>query len=143
VANISNKKPSRRDAAYYKQRQRNRVFSELVNFFSEEAEQGRITKKELADSVGKDPSQISRWFAAPSNFELDTLSDLLLAMGAEMDHRIVRFRDRVKPNYAHPLVARAINQGTSATNTVPSPSIRMKPQTATSKEDASVKVVPG
>ena len=143
MANTLNNKPSRRDVAYYKQRQKNRVFTELVRFFAEEAERGSITKKDLADAVGKDPSQISRWFAAPSNFELDTLSDLLLAMGAEMDHRIVRFSDRAKPNYAHPLVARTINQGISATNTVRSPSIRMKTQTETSKEDVSVKVVAG
>jgi hypothetical protein len=58
----------------------------------------------LAELLAKDPSQITRWLSAPSNFELDTLSDILLALGAEMDHRIVRFGDRIKPNYAHPLI---------------------------------------
>ncbi|HTO66035.1 MAG TPA: helix-turn-helix transcriptional regulator [Bradyrhizobium sp.] len=96
--------PSRRDVAYYRQRQKNRVFTDLVAFFADEAERTGITKKELSDLIGKDPAQITRWFSAPSNFELDTLSDVLLALGAEMDHRIVRFSDRSPSNYIHPLV---------------------------------------
>lgn len=94
-------KARKRDAAYYRQRQKNRVFTELAKFFAEEAESRGITKKDLAEALNKDPSQITRWLAAPSNFELDTLSDILLALGAEMDHRIVRFSDRPKPNYIH------------------------------------------
>ncbi|MDP1547854.1 MAG: helix-turn-helix transcriptional regulator [Anaerolineales bacterium] len=94
----------RRDRAYYRQRQKNRVFTELVQFVADEAERRGITKRELAEVVERDPAQITRWLSAPSNFELDTLSDILLALGAEMDHRIVRFSDRAKPNDVHPLV---------------------------------------
>lgn len=94
----------RRDRAYYRQRQKNHVFMELVQFFADEAERRGITKKDLAEAVARDPAQITRWLSAPSNFELDTLSDILLALGAEMDHRIVRFSDRAKPNEIHPLL---------------------------------------
>ena len=92
----------RRDIAYYRRRQQNRVFALLAKFFADEAEAGRISKKALADRLGKDPAQITRWLSEPKNFELDTLSDLLLAMDAELDHNIVRFCERVKPNYVHP-----------------------------------------
>jgi transcriptional regulator with XRE-family HTH domain len=106
MENISKTNPMRRrDVAYYRQRQKNRVFTELVQFFAEEAERRGVTKKDLAAALSKDPSQITRWLSAPSNFELDTLSDLLLALDAEMDHRIVRFADRPKQNYKHPLIA--------------------------------------
>lgn len=104
--------PKKRERAYYRQRQKNRVFTELVKFFAEEAERRGISKKELATVLEKDPAQITRWLSSPSNFELDTLSDLLLALGAEMDHRIVRFEERVEPNYVHPLIA---STGASAT----------------------------
>lgn len=100
----------RRDVAYYRQRQKNRVFTSLVEFFAEEAERRGVTKKQLAEALSKDPAQITRWLSAPSNFELDTLSDLLLALDAELDHRIVRFCDRAKPNYTHPLIARNLGQ---------------------------------
>jgi hypothetical protein len=89
-----NRPLKRRDIAYYRQRQKNRVFTALAAFFADEARQGNVTKKELAIRLGRDPAQITRWLSAPSNFELDTLSDILLAMGAEMDHEIVRFQDR-------------------------------------------------
>lgn len=102
----TDKKIGRRDRSYYRQRQRNRVFSELAKFFSEEAARTGITKKELATALDKDPAQITRLLSGPTNLELDTISDYLLAMGAEMDHTIVRFADRAKPNYAHPAVAR-------------------------------------
>ena len=98
-----NNKLSRRDVAYYRRRQQNRLFAQVASFFAEEAANGRITRKEIADKLSKNPSQITRWLSGPSNFELDTLSDILLTMGAELDHRIVRFSDRVKPNFSHHL----------------------------------------
>ena len=105
MVDTSKKELKRRDIAYYRRRQQNRVFTALAEIFEEEAEKGATSKKELAAILGKDPSQITRWFAGPSNLELDTISDILLAMGAEMDHRVVRFSERTKPNYVHPLLA--------------------------------------
>src|SRR4030088_13023 len=102
----------RRDVAYYRQRQKNNVFTALVEFFAEEAQRRGVTKKQLAETLSKNPSQITRWLSAPSNFELDTLSDLLLVLDAEMDYRIVRFADRLKPNYVHPLMVTTIGRQT-------------------------------
>jgi transcriptional regulator with XRE-family HTH domain len=95
---------SEREIFYYRQRQKNRVLEMLAAFFAEEAERTGITKKDIADKLIKDPAQISRWFSGPSNLTLDTISDLLLALEAEIDQRIVRFSDRAKPNYEHPLI---------------------------------------
>lgn len=107
MENISGKQLTprkKRDVAYYRQRQKNRVFGELISFLAGEMEKRGITKKDLAAALAKDPAQITRLFAGPTNFELDTISDILLAFDAEMDHRIVRFDDRPKPNYAHPTI---------------------------------------
>jgi Helix-turn-helix len=105
MVDTSKKELKRRDRAYYRRRQQNHVFAEIAGIFAEEAEKGAISKKELAEILGKNPSQITRWLAGPSNLELDTISDMLLAMGAEMDHRVVRFSERAKPNYVHPMLA--------------------------------------
>ena len=105
MASTSKKELKRRDRAYYRRRQQNHVFAAIAQLFAEEAEKGEISKKELAELLGRDPSQITRWLSAPSNFELDTISDILLALGAEMDHRVVRFAERAKSNIAHPLIA--------------------------------------
>jgi hypothetical protein len=95
---------SMRDIAYYRRRQQNRVFAEIVSFFAAEAEKGHITRKQIAEKLSKDPAQITRWLSAPSNMTIDAISDILLAMDAEMDHGICRFADRAEPNYTHPLM---------------------------------------
>jgi hypothetical protein len=132
--------PSRRDVAYYRQRQKNRVFTDLVRFYAEEAERTGITRKELSELIGKDPAQITRWLSAPSNFELDTLSDVLLALGAEMDHRIVRFSERSPSNYVHPLIrAVSVQVPEQAAKGPASNKIELKPAlTTASSSTASV-----
>ena len=102
MADTSKKELSKRDVAYYRRRQQNRVFASIAALFAEEAEKGNITKKDLAEILGRDPAQVTRWLSEPRNFELDTISDILLAMGAEMDWSAVRFADRPKANFAHP-----------------------------------------
>jgi transcriptional regulator with XRE-family HTH domain len=72
------------DIEYFRGRQRNHIFQMLVSFFLKKAEEDGLTKKRLAEILGKEPSQITRWLAGPGNLTLDTISDLLLAMGAEM-----------------------------------------------------------
>lgn len=92
---------SDRDVFYYRQRHKNRVFQSLVAFFATEAERRGLTKKDLAERLKRDPAQITRWLSSPSNLTLDTISDILLSLDAEMDHTISRFEDRPNPNYMH------------------------------------------
>lgn len=110
MENISRNAPKRaRDVFYYRQRYKNRVFARLVSFFAEEAERTGLTKKDIAERLNRDPALITRWLANPGNLTLETISDLLLALDAEPEPpEIVRFEDRLTPNYAHPLIARAI-----------------------------------
>jgi transcriptional regulator with XRE-family HTH domain len=107
VGNTSNKIVLKRarDIYYYRQRFKNRVFGRIVLFFAEEAERRGFTRKDIALSLNRDPAQVSRWLSGPSNMTLDTISDLLLAMDAEIETpKIIRFSDRSKSNYAHPLI---------------------------------------
>lgn len=121
------KKATRRDAAYYRQRQKNHVFSALVGFFQDEAQRRDITKKDWAEAMGKDPAQCTRWLTSPSNLELDTISDMLLPFEAEMEHRIVRFSEKPRRNSAHHLMrstdAGAIVKSKSPTTTSESRSV--------------------
>jgi transcriptional regulator with XRE-family HTH domain len=108
-SSIRNEPKSVRDIAYYRQRYRNRVFSKLVTFISEQAQRERLTKKDIAERLNKDPGQISRLLNQPGNLTLDTISDLLLAFDAEADPpEIFLFNDRRAANYMHPLIARAL-----------------------------------
>ncbi len=95
----------KRDIFYYRQRMKNRVFAELASFFADEAATHRITKREIAARLQCDPALITRWLSAPGNLTLETISDLLLSLNAEMDTRIVRFHERAVPNYVHPIIS--------------------------------------
>src|SRR5260370_379049 len=99
-----------RDISYYRQRYRNRVFSKLVSFITEQAQRGHVSKKDIAERLDKDPGLISRVLSQPSNLTLDTISDLLLAFDAEAEPpEIILFKDRRPSNYIHPLIARVLN----------------------------------
>lgn len=76
------------------------MFEAIVAFFGREAAAGRITKSDLARRLDKDPGLISRGLSEPKNFEIDSISDLLLAMDADMDHTVVRFDE----GDLHPLI---------------------------------------
>jgi hypothetical protein len=97
---------SDRDMFYYRQRSKNRLFETITAFFAEEAERRGITKRDIAECLKRDPAQITRWLTSPSNLTSDTISDLLLSLGAEMDYSVARFADRPAPNEMHPLIAK-------------------------------------
>ncbi len=82
MKNIS--KISQRDIRFSRRLLRNQVYSELLGLFAKKAKSENLTKSRIAIILDRDPSQITRWFAEPSNLELDTISDLLVAMGGEM-----------------------------------------------------------
>jgi len=120
-----------RDLFYYRQRSKNRLFEALTSFFAEEAERRGITRRDIADSLHRDPAQITRWLNAPSNLTLDSISDLLLSLGAEMDYRVAKFDDRPKPNEMHPLIARLIAPRVTVQNTPPGSFQRIDPAAST------------
>lgn len=98
------------ELGYSRQRFKNRVFAQLVEFFASEAERRNITQADLAVALKKDGGQLNRLLRHPSNLTLETISDLLTALDAEMDTRVVRFADRAPANYMHPLMARIKQQ---------------------------------
>lgn len=99
-----------RDLFYYRQRSKNRLFEAITSFYAEEAERRGITKKDIADALKRDPSQITRWLTMPSNLTSESISDLLFILGAEMDYTVSRFAERPKANYIHPLIASALGR---------------------------------
>lgn len=121
MASTSNKMSRPREVAFYRQRLKNRFFTALVKFFADEAYRKGVTKKDIASYLGRDPAQITRWLSAPSNMTLDTISDLLLALEAEPGRlSIERFEEKIKPNYAHPLMGDLLGRASD----VASPSLK-------------------
>lgn len=108
MENISKTPPlSKRDIHYYRERHKTRLFAEIAAFFAEEAERRGATKGYIAARLGCDPSLITRWLSVPSNLTQEAVSDILLALDAELDFPIKRFSERALPNEMHPLIAGA------------------------------------
>lgn len=119
---------SPRDLFYYRQRSKNRLFEAITSFYAEQAERRGITKKDIAESLGRDPAQITRWLTTPSNLTSDTISDLLLTLGAEMDYNVSLFADRAPANYVHPLIAAALGRASQSIEIVRPPENLAEPR---------------
>ena len=91
------------DLAYFRQRMKNHAFQEIMRLFVECAEKNSLTKSNIASKLGKDKSQISRMFACPTNWTIDTLSDLSLALGYEASVIFENLDEDPRHNFIHPL----------------------------------------
>ena len=93
MKSTSSKKISSKDIFFFRQRLKNKIFQSVLSHFAGLAKEKNLAKKDIANLLDKDPSQITRWFSGPNNWTLDTISDLLLAMEAELKHEIVSLHE--------------------------------------------------
>ena len=66
---------------YFREAFRESVNDQFLELYQAAAAQKGLTKKDIARKLGRRPEQITRWLAAPNNLEIDTVSDLALALG--------------------------------------------------------------
>ena len=78
-------------------KQRDSVFALL-----EKAKTESLTKAELARRIGRRPEIVTRLLGSPGNWRLETVSDLLLGIGAEeLDMSATSLLNRSLRNYSH------------------------------------------
>jgi hypothetical protein len=99
------------------ERNRLNVYEQVIKAVEIGSQQQRINRKGIAEKTGRSPAQISAWLSGPSNWTLDTVSDLLRAVGATMEYKVVFDHERVAENYFHPL-GEKLNSTSSTTGTI-------------------------
>jgi hypothetical protein len=68
-----------RTLEFFRNRLRTQLFDLVVSEYTKQARAG-FTKRDLARRISRRPEQITRWLGTPSNWTLETVSDLLLAI---------------------------------------------------------------
>lgn len=87
--------------AYFQQRQRNRLYETVVHAIEDAADRTGIRKKDIAEKAGVSPPQLSRWLAGPANWTIDSISDVLYALGMELKFEPKSFSEIAKGNRSH------------------------------------------
>jgi len=85
--------------AYFRERFRDRLYELVVEEFLKSG----MTRAELARRISRKPEQVTRWLGAPGNWEIDTVSDMLLAIcKAQPRIELDRLNDQRRSNRSRP-----------------------------------------
>ena len=112
--------------SYFRERFRDRLYDLVLSEFHRQVAECGLTKADVARRIGRRPEQITRWFGAPGNWTLETVSDLLLAVAkAEPDVTLL------------PLAGRAVRNDRAQGLSTPEPRERTGPRLPGSAMEAS------
>lgn len=95
------KKTASYEAALFSQRFKNYIYEEVIKAVEQSAEECGMTRATIAKNLGYSKPHISRLLSGPSNWTLDTISNLLFAIDAEMIGKVRFFKDCPKQNHFH------------------------------------------
>jgi hypothetical protein len=71
--------------AYFRARLRNALHDAVLKAFDQQRRESNLTKTVLARRIHRSPAQVTRWLSNPQNWTLDTISDLLVALGQDIE----------------------------------------------------------
>lgn len=104
-----NGKVSVPDREYFRAQTQREAYNAIIERFAEISADHVAVRSQIASRLGKDRAQITRLLSEPSNITLDTLSDLLLAMGSQVEISQSKIGSDPKGNYMHPNSAYSSN----------------------------------
>lgn len=105
---------------YFRARLQSRLHQLVLAEYLRQEDRG-LHQADLARRIGRKPEAINRLLGAPGNWTLNTVSDLLLGMGAEPDFAVEYLKDAANQDKAGNLIA-AIKTG-QPPNAMPTPQL--------------------
>ncbi|KAB2940905.1 MAG: helix-turn-helix domain-containing protein [Hyphomicrobium sp.] len=91
---------------YFQEGFREEVHQQLLEIFETLKKSSGWTRSDLARKIGRRPEQVTRWLSAPTNLEIDTISDMALGMRVVPRLRFEPVKDSIsdgKPNLTNPV----------------------------------------
>ena len=86
--------------SYFRERFRDRLYDLVMEEFLKRGMESGLTRADVARRIGRRPEQVTRWFGAPGNWTLETVSDLLLAVAnSEPNVTLLSLEERPIRNY--------------------------------------------
>jgi hypothetical protein len=143
MTNSEVKPISPRELFYHRERLRNRVFDCVLKALAERVRLGQTNKATIAKRLGKDPAQVNRWLGGPSNWTIDTISDLMLSLEAELRLDHYPYEDAPKVNFKHYLAVLDIGHGATSKTFVlrPSENVTERTESGTSSTGPALPLV--
>lgn len=91
---------------YFREAYREQINSQLIELCAAAAAaRGGVSRKDIAEKIGRRPEQVTRWLASPGNLESDTVSDLALAFGCRPIVRLEKIHCDETSQQRHPLLS--------------------------------------
>lgn len=87
---------------YFRAQTQREAYNLVLERFAELSADHGALRSAIAKRLNKNRAQITRLLSEPSNITLDTLSDLLLAMGSQVKMTQCEIGSEAKGNYIHP-----------------------------------------
>ena len=75
---------------YFRQRFKDRIHDAVIGALDNASVTSGIRKTDIAKRLQINPSQVDRWLADHTKWEIDTISDLLFAVDSELDVQVMR-----------------------------------------------------
>lgn len=70
---------------YFRRLLQNRFHEAILQVYIDQERKVGLNQKQLARRIGRSPAQVNRWLNCAGNWTLNTISDLLLGMGMDLD----------------------------------------------------------
>lgn len=83
--------------AYFRGRLSNELHQAVLNRFMQLERESGFSRADLGRRIGRKPEQITRWLGSPGNWTLETLSDMTLAMGCELEPHLAEISRHLTP----------------------------------------------
>ena len=104
------------EKVYFREYTRRNIHDAILKKFIEVSSESGVTRTQIAQRLGINKSQVTRWLSSSHNWTVDSVSDLLLAMASRASFQTEDLGSVRPGNYAHPALLKSETETTKSHN---------------------------